>query len=88
MKDPREIKTQFIVFCNLAQMVSVEEVQFYLNELDRWDTVGPILQPTEWRANRKQVDADRALFSAFLTFRRLVDAVIEKEAQMEGSNAE
>lgn len=81
MTDPREIKIQFMAFCQLATMVSLEEAQLYLNELDRWDTVGPILQPTEWRANRNGAERDRALFSAFIKFRQSLDAVLEAEAQ-------
>lgn len=72
-KDPREVKTQMLALCSMASVLTVEDVQGYLDELNRYDTVGPILDPTGYRATMKQAQNDAKLFGAFLKFRQTIE---------------
>jgi len=54
------------------------DVAGVLGEMGRADTIGPILDPTLWMKGHRQMDIQREIAQAALTFQTKVAAIAEK----------
>lgn len=69
---------QFILSCTrTCTLVPTEKIAALLQEVDRFDSFGPFLDPTAWMRSRDTSLVWRRLIAAFLEFRREVDGVAE-----------
>lgn len=74
--------------CLIAgQLLTLHDLPRILAEMDRADSLGPILDPTLWSRKHKAMAEDRKVVAAALPLRKLVLALFELKLG-EGESAE
>lgn len=77
--DVSEFARQVMQF---AFLVRTEDVERLVAEIDRTDTLMPILDPTGWMKIRRNIPAHKKLAHALLAFRREIDEIVAMEAAL------
>ena len=71
------VKQNIDVICRLGVAVSIENAKGLVDELERMETVMPILDPTEWMRVSKTIKGHKTAAIAFLRFRMALETVKE-----------
>lgn len=72
-------KTQIETFAMLARRIPTEDAEAVVEWLHTQETLLPILDPTAYMQVAQNIPAHLALASAFLTFRKAIDAIVAAE---------
>jgi hypothetical protein len=63
----------------LVQQIPLDALDDLIREAERYDTIGPILDPTAWLRTHRNVAEHATLLRALRTFRRTIDEIRERE---------
>jgi len=69
-----------------AAMISVADAQAVLAEINRTETLAPILDPTWYRAKMNNVSQHKRAVRTFVAFRHEIAAVLDEELQAKERN--
>lgn len=69
----------------VASAMPTEDIEDLINAYNYIDTIGPIVDPTEWRDLRNTLPKMKALAKAYLEFRRAIDGLAKPEASGDGA---
>lgn len=72
---------QICLFANVAMTISREDVDNVLSELNRYDVVMPILDPTAYRDNMGNATEKGKLAAAFSTFHEAVSELVVERSR-------
>lgn len=67
---------------HFAYLIQTNDLKRLVDEIERTDTLMPILDPTQWMRIRHNIPAHKKLARALLTFRREIDEIVEMEAKL------
>lgn len=70
-----------------ARLIHMIDIAGVLNAMERVDTVGPIIDPTLWMKGHKNMDVQREIAQAALTFQIKIAAIVEKHGLVHDSQA-
>jgi hypothetical protein len=68
----------------MVQQIPLDALDALIAEAERYDTVGPILDPTGWQRTHRNVAEHAVLLRAVRTFRKTIDEIREREAARMG----
>jgi hypothetical protein len=71
-----------IVF--LVQQIPTDHLDSVIRVAERYDTIGPILDPTAWQRTHRNVAEHAVLLRALRTFRRTIDEIGAREMERAG----
>jgi hypothetical protein len=69
----------------LVQQLPLDALDALIAEAERYDTIGPILDPTAWQRTHRNVAEHAVLLRAVRTFRRTIDEIRERETARLGA---
>jgi hypothetical protein len=64
----------------MVQQLPLDALDALIAEAERYDTLGPILDPTGWQRTHRNVAEHAVLLRAVRTLRRTIDEIREREA--------
>jgi len=65
--------------CKVASEVSVDDMKEYIKEVNRTDTIMPLIDPTGWRRSSEVLSANLLIARAFLMFRTTLEKALTGE---------
>lgn len=63
--------------CRLAAMIPVENIATLVAEIDRTETLLPVVDPTTYRMIARNIPSHLRAARAFLSFRRELESLVE-----------
>jgi hypothetical protein len=63
----------------MVQQIPLDALDRLIREAERYDTLGPILDPTAWQRTHRNVEEHAMLLRALRTFRQTIDEIRERE---------
>ncbi len=73
MTEIETIKQQIDQICQLAALIPVDDAVALVNELERMDSLMPVVDPTGWVKITGTIDGHKIAASGFLDFRRTLE---------------
>jgi len=80
---PEEWKGNLVLIASQARIISMVDIPKMLEQIDRAEAIGPLLDPTLYRANAGKMDEDKELLEAALPLWRFFAKI---KARAEGGN--
>ena len=79
--DEQVTKEKIDAFCRIALLVSVSDTRDLVEEINRMESLMPIVDPSGWKDISKNVGGHKDIAAAFLTFRIALEEELEKGDQ-------
>lgn len=86
MKDEeiREVQDAILMACRMACLIPLKQVDELRDTLTRAHSLGPILQPTEYRNRMPNLERLERILGPFEKFRRALEPIFQEDKQRVG----
>lgn len=83
-KEIREVQDAVLMVCRIACAIPLEQVDELRATLMRAHSLGPILQPTEYRDRMPNLERLEQILGPFEKFRRALEPIFQEDMQRVG----